>query len=215
MKQSLSYGKISWAYDDIQTDVSGRPTPLLQFSPVRVNGKLRYPSFSDKVSLSLLKIKTSSKIFYRDAYREWFTQDYMRDRELGEGRSFLRWLQKSHKSIDWRPQDFKLHDYFTDELAPKHALGDEMAQGLSFAIKPVEVGGRKVKLYLQDEAVLNLLNMPYGEDLDFIELVQEYVRLRFQWETWRAPAPPFLDWVKAQAKRPVFQRGQLGFALAA
>jgi hypothetical protein len=89
-----------------------------------------------------------------------------------------------------------------------------MAEGLSFAIKPVEVAGRKIKLYLQDEAVLNLLNLPYGEDLDFIELVQEYVRLRFQWEAWRAPAPPFLDWVKAQAKRPVFQRGQLGFSLS-
>jgi hypothetical protein len=210
MKQRLNYGKISWSYDD---DTKGpcRPTPLISLSPIRINGKLKYPAITDRVALALLKHKTSKKLSYRNAYKEWFSDGSWLDRDLGEGRSFLRWLQKTGQSIDWKPHDFSLHSYFTDEWAPKHAPDDEMAQGLSFAIKPVEVSGRRVKLYLQDEAVLNLINMPYGEEHDFLELVKEYVKIRFQWEKWRAPAPPFLDWVKAQAKRPIFQSGQLGF----
>jgi hypothetical protein len=55
------------------------------------------------------------------------------------------------------------------------------------------------------------MSLPFGEDHDFLELVKAYVAMRFVWEKWNAPAPTFLDWVKAQAKRPVFMQGQIGF----
>lgn len=213
MKQALNYGRISWTYDDFDPKVPCRPSPFLKLQSIRVNGKLRHPSFTDKVTIQILKHKTQIKVSFLNAYKEWSSEDSWMDRDLGEGRSFLRWLQKNKKSILWKMTDFKLHSYFQDEDAPRHDPDDELAQDLSFAVRPVNVNGRKVKLYLQDEAVLNLLNLPYGEDQDFLELVKEYVKLRFQLDEWQAPAPPFLDWVKSQAKRPVFLGGQLGFNL--
>lgn len=213
MKQTLNYGKISWAYNDFDPGVHCRPSPFLTFVPIRINGKLRSPKFSDKISLQLLKHKSEKKLLFIDAYKQWVAEGSWIDRDLGEGRAFLRWLQKNKLSIEWKISDMKLHSYFSGEDAPKHDPDDELAFDLSFAVKPVEVDGRKVKLYLQDEAVLSLINMPYGEDQDFLELVSEYVRLRFQLEEWKAPAPPFLDWVKSQAKRPVFLGGQLGLSL--
>jgi hypothetical protein len=212
MKQSLSYGRISWSYEDQQQSESfDSPTPLVQFSPIRINGKLRTPNISDRTLLALIKYKTENQHPFRDLYREWFINEAFIDRDLGEGRSFHRWLQLQQKSIIWKPHDIKLHPYFTDEASPKHDVNDEMAKDLSFAIRPVEVSGRKIKLYLQDEAVLGLISLKFGEEEDFIELVSLYIRMRFKWETWQAPAPTFLDWVKAQAKRPKFQSGQLGF----
>jgi hypothetical protein len=213
MKQTLRYGKLTWAYDDFDPGVPCRPSPLITFSPVRINGKLKHPSFTDKTALALLKHKTETKLLFRNAYIEWMKVGSWMDRDLGEGRSFLRWLQNNHSSIEWKPHDFRFHSYFLQKGSPVHDMHDEMARGLSFAIRPVEVKNRRIKLYLQDEAVLNLISMPFGEDQDFLELVQEYVKLRFQWEEWRAPAPPFIDWVKAHAKRPVFRTGQLGLNL--
>lgn len=213
MKNTLSYGRLKWSYGDFDPDKPCRPSPLFTFSPVRINGKLKTPHFTDKITLALMKHKTTEKKFFRDLFVEWYCEGSWIDRDLGEGRSFYRWLQRSNQSIEFRPHDFKLHDYFTQSNAPKHDPNDEMAKGLSFAIRPVQVGERNVKLYLQDECMMNLLTMPFGEDEDFLELVKEYVLLRFQWEKWRAPAPPFLDWVKARAKRPVFSSGQLGFCL--
>lgn len=213
MKNTLSYGRLKWSYGDFDPSKPCRPSPLFTFAPIRINGKLRTPHFTDKITLALLKHKTEEKKFFRDLYVDWYCGNSWIDRELGEGRAFYRWLQKSNLSIEFRPHDFQLHSYFTQANAPKHDENDEMAKGLSFAIRPVKVGNRNVKLYLQDECMMSLLTMPFGEDEDFLELVKEYVNLRFQWEKWRAPAPPFLDWVKARAKRPVFSSGQLGFCL--
>lgn len=212
MKQGLHYGRITWSYhEDFDPKIPCRPAPLITFNPIRINGKLRTPSFSDKISLEIMKLKTPVKHPFRETYKRWYLEGSWIDRDLGEGRAFLRWLNREGCSIDWNPHDFKLHPYFTTPLAPKHSPHDEMAKGLSFAIKPVEVDKRKVKLYLVDEAVLNLISLPYGEDTDFIELVSEYIKQRFEWEKWKAPAPTFIDWVKAHAKRPVFMEGQLGF----
>lgn len=213
MKNTLSYGRLKWSYEDFDPEVPCRPSPLFIFNPIRINGKPKIPHFTDKVTLALLKYKTPSKKLFRELYIDWYCEGSWIDRDLGEGRAFFRWLQQSGHSIEWKPQDFKLHSYFTQKNAPKHSPDDELAKGLSFAIKPVDVGERKVKLYLQDECIMNLISMPFGEDKDFIELVKEYIKLRFQWEEWKAPAPTFIDWVKAQAKRPVFSSGQLGFCL--
>lgn len=211
MKQTLSYGKISWAYDGFDPDVPCRPFPLMKFTPVKIKGHFKTPTFSDKLSLQIIKLRARHEMSFQEAYTEWVLRRQFYDKDLSEGRSFIKWLKDHDCSIKWKNGDYKLHDYFCLPNSPRHDPYDEMAENLSFAIKPVEVNQRKVKLYLQDEAVLNLISLPFGEDHDFISLVKEYVTLRFQWEKWRAPAPPFLDWVKAQAKRPVFSKGQLGF----
>lgn len=211
MKQGLHYGRISWSYeDDCHPSAPDRLSPFVTFNPIRINNKLITPTFSDKIALKLFKYKTDNTCSFREAYKEWYLTSFI-DRDLGEGRSFLRWLYRQERSIKWRPNDFKLHPFFTAKDAPRHDENDEMAKGLSFAIRPVEVNKRKVKLYLTDDAVLNLISLPYGHDTDFIELVCEYVRLRFEWEKLKAPAPTFLDWVKAQVRRPVFMQGQIGF----
>ena len=88
---------------------------------------------------------------------------------------------------------------------------EDLHNTLRLAVKAVKVKGRNVKLYVRDEDMVSLLNMPYGQEEDFLELVMRYVAQRFDWEAWRAPAPPFLDWVVSHGKRPVFLSGQLGF----
>lgn len=210
MKQALNYGRITWSYDDAPSWNEVRPTPLLKFTPIRIHGRQRTPDFSDRMALLILKHRTPTRITFREAYMRWCLECH-NDRDLGEGKSFLLWLKKTNQSIAWKAKDYNRHPFFTGKDAPKHDPEDEMAQDLSFAIKPVEVDGRKVKLYLQDEAVLNLISLPYGEEVDFLTLVMTYVSLRFKWESWRAPAPPFLEWVKGQVLRPTFLPGQLGF----
>ncbi len=210
MKQALNYGRITWSYEDTPSWNEERPTPLLKFTPIRVHGQLKTPAFSDRMALLIVKHQTSSRITFREAYLRWCLEG-PNDRDLGEGKSFLLWLKKNNQSIAWEARDYEFHPFFTGKDAPTHDPGDEMAQDLSFAVRPVEVEGRKVKLYLQDEAVLNLISLPYGEDVDFLTLVMTYVSLRFKWEGWRAPAPPFLEWVKGQVLRPTFLPGQLGF----
>ena len=215
MSKALNYGRISWAYEeDFNAEVPCTPSPLLTFNPVRINRKYKYPSISDKTSLLLLRLEGTKKINFKEAYKEWFCEGTWQDRDLGEGRAFLKWLKTHEYSITWKKDDFKFHPYFLQDDSPKHDPQDEMSRGLSFAITPVEVNQRKVKLYLQDDAVLNLIAMPYGEEEDFLELVKRYIRMRFEWEKWRAPSPPFLDWVKAQARKPLFNKRQLGLSIS-
>lgn len=209
MTRGLHYGRISWSYDE--TDGLCRPTPLITFRPIRINGRSKTPGFTDKVALCLFKLNGQIKISFREAYVKWHCEGSWLDRDLGEGRSFLKWVLKNNYTIVFRPHDFDVHAYFMDPDAPRHDPDDEMAKNLSFAIRPVQVSGRNVKLYLQDDDVLHLINLPFGEEKDFLELVSLYIEKRFQWETWKAPAPPFLEWVKAQGARPVFSKGQMGF----
>lgn len=214
MSKALNYGRISWAYEEEwNPEVPCTPSPLLTFNPIRINGKYKYPLITDKTSLLLIKLKSQQKILFKDAYKSWLSDGPRIDRELGEGRAFLKWLKNNNYSIDWKKEDFHFHEYFLQRECPRHVPGDEMAIGLSFAVSPVEVGHRKIKLYLKDEAILNLINMPYGEEEDFLDLVRAYIKMRFQWEKWKAPSPPFLEWVKAQAKKPLFSKGQLGLSI--
>lgn len=214
MKHTLNYGRITWAYEEeFNPEVPCTPSPLLTFNPIRINGRYKYPNISDKTALGLLKLTGHKLLPFKEAYKEWLAVGPWFDRDLGEGRAFLKWLKDNSCYIQWKKDDFRFHGYFLQEDSPKHDPDDEMAKGLSFSVAPVAVEKRKVKLYLQDEAVLNLINMPYGDEEDFLELIRSYIKMRFQWEKWKAPSPPFLDWVKAQAKRPVFRKGQLGLTI--
>lgn len=190
-----------------------RPNPIVTFAPLWAGGKLWTPNFGDRHSLILLRRHTPKKVSFQRAYTGWRASGAKEEIELGEGRAFLRWLHKYQLSIEWKDRDFKPHPYFFQGPMPYHDENDEMARGLSFAIKPVQVSGRKVKLYIQDNDMISLLNMPYGKEEDFLELVMRYVAQRFEWESWRAPAPTFLDWVINHGLRPVFFPGQLGFQI--
>lgn len=203
MTNSLIHGGIS--------EVLELPNPIVTFAKVWAEGRYWEPKFGDRHTLLLLRRKMPDKVSFIRAYRGFRASGAKEEKELGEGRAFLRWLQRHEISVEWKQRDFEPHPFFCHPNAPKHDPKDEMAEGLSFAIKPVEVSGRKVKLYVGDDDMLNLLSMPYGNDKDFLELVMRYVAQRFEWEGWRAPAPPFLDWVKSQGMRPVFVPGQLGF----
>lgn len=205
MKPSLSYGRISWGYEED----SLRPTPLILFSSIRYQGKPRVPAITDRDSLTLLKMRGAKKISFREAYIESVCRDSREAHEIGEGRALIRWLRKNRAMILWKDGDFKMHSYFED--GPGFDSDDELARDHSFSILPVTVMGRKIKLYIEDEAMLSLLSLEYGEEESFISLVRRYIARRIQWEHWRAPAPTFIDWVKNEGKRPVFEKGQLGF----
>ena len=193
------------------TDALERPNPIVTFAQVWAEGRMWEPQFGDRHALLLLRRNMPDKVSFIRAYRGYRASGAKEERELGEGRAFLRWLQRHEISIEWKERDFRPHPFFCHSDAPRHDPTDEMAVDLSFAIRPVEVGGRKVKLYVGDNDMLNLLSMPYGNEADFLELVMRYVAQRFEWEGWRAPAPPFLDWVKSQGMKPRFVPGQLGF----
>ena len=201
MKQSLSYGRIKLGY----LEDTLRPTPLMHFSSIRYQGKPRVPAITDRDSLTIMKLKGQKKIPFREAYIESVCRDSRDAHELGEGRALIRWLRKHKAMILWKDGDFKMHSYFED--GPGFDNDDEY----SFSILPVTVMGRTIKLYIQDEAMLSLLSLEYGEEESFISLVRRYIARRIQWEHWRAPAPTFIDWVKNEGKRPVFEKGQLGF----
>lgn len=190
-----------------------RPNPIVTFAPLWADGRKWFPEFGDRHSLLLLRRITPKKVSFARAYAGWKLSGAHEERELGEGRAFLRWLQKHHLSIEWKERDFRPHPYFLMGETPHHDPQDEMARGLSFAVKPVSVSGRNVKLYIQDQDIMSLLSMPYGSEEDFLELVMRYVAQRFDWESWRAPAPTFLDWLISHGKRPIFLPGQLGFSL--
>ncbi len=214
MKQGLSYGRITWSFaDDFDPRLPCLPAPIFNFTPLRINGREKRPDFSDKVALTLLRRRSERAIPFREAYRLWHLRGLRVDRDLGEGRAFLRWLDREQLSVNLASRDFTLHRYFTFGDPPSHDPNDELAQDLSFALAPVEVYSRRVKLYLQDAAVLNLLSLPFGHEEDFLNLVRRYVAKRFDWELWKAPAPLFVDWVKSEARRPLFLPGQLGICL--
>lgn len=213
MKNTTRQGRTSGLQVPYDPAQPGRPNPLMTFSSIWFEGRYYYPRFGDRNSLLLLRYNMPKKVSFSRAYSGWRAGGSREERELGEGRAFFRWLQRHQISIQWKKTDFELNPYFSQENSPRHDPGDEMAQGLSFAIRPVRVSGRHVKLYVQDDDMLALLNLGYGEEEDFLELVMKYVTHRFQWEQWRAPAPHFLDWVKSQGKRPVFGPCQLGLEL--
>lgn len=211
MSNTIRHGWTSWSEEVSASSPAQRPNPILTFIPVSFEGEHWQPKFGDRNALLLLKRNMPKKVSFTRAYSGWRAGGSKDERELGEGRAFFRWLQRHDLSIDWKATDFTPHPFFAFRGAPKHSPDDEMAHGLSFAIQPVQVAGRKVKLYVQDDDMLSLLNLPYGDEEDFLELVMRYVTQRFQWEQWRAPAPNFLDWLKGQGKRPLFVPGQLGF----
>lgn len=205
MKKGLSYGRISWGYEDD----SHRPSPLLFFTPIRYQGRPRVPNISDRDCLSMLKLKGEKRISFREAYVEAVCRDSREANELGEGRALIRWLRRNKFMILWKDGDFKLHSFFDE--GPDFDPEDELSHDHSFSILPVTVMGRTIKLYIEDEAMLSLLSIEYGEEESFLSLVRRYIARRIQWEHWRAPAPTFLDWVRVEGKKPVFSKGQVGF----
>jgi hypothetical protein len=207
MKQGLSYGRIKLSYEED----SLRPVPLLHFSPIRYQGKPRVPRISDRDCLIIMKQKGENTVSFRDAYIEAVCRDSREASELGEGRAILRWLKKHRLEILWKDHDFKIHSFFED--GPSFEKSDELAHDHSFSILPVTVMGRTIKLYIEDDAMISLLSLNYGEEENFLSLVRRYIARRIQWEHWRAPAPTFIDWVKVEGKRPVFEKGHLGFRL--
>jgi hypothetical protein len=184
---------------------------IITFSSLWVNGKKWHPSPGDVHALLWIKHRASNVIAFNRAYSGWRISGAIEEREFGEGRAFLRWMYKRKISIEWSEKDFCINPLFSGPQAPKHSPVDELARTHSFAISPVKVGQKRVKLYVQDRDMLNLINLSYGQDEDFLELVKNYVSKRFEWEKWRAPAPGFMDWVKNEGRRPNFSNGQLGF----
>lgn len=191
---------------------SGRPIPLIKFAPLWAEGRKWNFAPTNREILLLFKHNLPTKVSFQRAFQGWRASGAREEKELGEGRAFLRWLQKHHISVEWKKRDFTPHPYFQNPDNPRHDPTDELARGLSFAIKPVEVAGRRVKLYVQDNDMLALLATPFGHEEDFLELVKKYIATRFDWESWRAPAPHFMDWVMVNGKRPLFGAGQLGFS---
>jgi len=211
MNKATIHGRVPCLEIDFNPSQHCRPNPIVSFASLWAQNVLWTPSFDDRHSLLLLRRQMPKKVSFQRAYTGWRASGAKEVSELGEGRAFLRWLQRHELAIDWRERDFSPHPYFSQINAPKHEAHDELARNHSFAVRPVKVKGRNVKLYVRDEDMVSLLNMPYGQEEDFLELVMRYVAQRFEWEAWRAPAPPFLDWVVSHGKRPVFLSGQLGF----
>jgi hypothetical protein len=211
MKNSIRQGRLYAPEVDYDPQLPCRPNPIVTFAPVWTESKLWYPKISDRSAILLLRRQMDNKVSFVRAYRGWRASGSREERELGEGRAFFRWLQKHQISIDWKEEDFRPHPYFTHPNSPTHDPNDEMSKEMSFCVRPVQVQGRNVKLYIQDTDMVSLLNMPYGNEEDFLELVMRYVAFRFQLESWRAPAPYFLNWVTNQGVRPIFSPGQVGF----
>lgn len=211
MNKATIHGRVPCLEIDFNPNQHCRPNPIVSFASLWAQNVLWTPSFDDRHSLLLLRRQMPKKVSFQRAYTGWRASGAKEVSELGEGRAFLRWLQRHELAIDWRERDFSPHPYFSQINAPKHESHDELAWNHSFAVRPVKVKGRNIKLYVRDEDMVSLLNMPYGQEEDFLELVMRYVAQRFEWEAWRAPAPPFLDWIVSHGKRPVFFAGQLGF----
>jgi hypothetical protein len=183
----------------------------MSFTSVRFRGKIFQPQISDRDALYILKLRGEKKISFVDAYIAAICRDNTEANEVGEGRALISWLKKRKLWIEWKKRDFQVHPMFLDKAAPQFHPDDELAYDHLFSISPVKVLGRTIKLYVEDEAMLSLINLGYGEEEDFLSLVRRYVARRIQWELWRAPAPTFVDWVRNEGKKPVFKKGQLGF----
>lgn len=200
----------TWIEDDPILPV-GKATPLITFRPVYFDGTLYRPDFGDRASLLILSRKMPKRVSFLRAYSGWRAGGKKDLQDLGEGRAFFRWLQRHELSIQWRKDDFTINNFFTGADSPRHDPGDEYAQGLSFALNPIRVGKKRVKLYLEDQDVISLLRLGEGLEIDFVALTRAYISMRLDWDTSRAQAPGFLDWVRAKKLRPTLQRGQLGF----
>ncbi len=197
----------------VDEDVLHSPVPVVKFAPVWLDGRHETPHINDKHALLLLRREAKKQVSFTRAWRGWRYSGAHEAKELGQGRAFLRWLTRHELAIAWGPRDVEVHPYFTHPEAPRHDPRDEFARGMSFALAPVELAGKKVKLYLLDEDVLRLLHLAYGHAEDFTLLVTEYILQRRQWQAWQAPAPPFVEWLLAQGKKPLFKEGQLGLSL--
>lgn len=178
-----------------------------------VRGVKHSPKLGDRTTFLLLQRKMPKEVSFARAYNGWRAGGSREEAELGEGRAFMRWLQRHELGIAWTKHDLQLHPYFLNAEAPKHDPGDEFAKGMSFAIAPVVVQGQQVKLYVQDLDMLRLIHVEFGQEEDFLTLVQRYIEQRHLWTQWKAPAPAFVDWVTSQGRRAVFSLGQLGFSL--
>ena len=187
------------------------PTPLITFKSLQVSGKDFHPHFGDRMSLLLLKRVMPKQVSFRRAYTGWRHSGAYEERELGEGRAFFRWLQKHELSIAWEEDDFVCNQVFAGAGAPVHDPSDELAANLSFAIRPVRVQERNVKLYVEDKDMLGLIGLSYGKEEDFLSVISKYIACRFEWQEWKAPSPSLIDWVKNSGLRPVFSQGQVGF----
>lgn len=211
MKNTIRQDRTYRLTEDFNPQMPCRPNPIVTFAPIWAENQLYHPKFSDRHTILLLRRSMEKKVSFLRAYRGWRASGAREEKELGEGRAFFRWLQKHQISVDWKEEDFNPHPYFSHPNSPTHDPNDEMSKDMSFCVRPVQVQGRNIKLYIQDTDMVSLLNMPYGVEEDFLELVMRYVAFRFQLEKWRAPAPYFLNWVTHQGVRPVFSAGQLGF----
>lgn len=215
MGKTLKYGRAVYHYGDYDPNFSCSPAPVMRLRHVQVRGTRWAPELGDRTLMLLLRRKMPKEVSFTRAYTGWREGGSREESELGEGRAFLRWLQRHELGIKWERGDVILHPYFLDPKAPRHDPTDETAKGLSFAIAPVEVNHRRVKLYVQDEDVLRLIHSAYGVEKDFLQLVKSYIQQRHQWQKWQAPAPGLVDWLTNLGMKPVFSIGQLGFSLPA
>lgn len=211
MGQLLRYGKATLTLEDSSPLIT--PTPVVNFKQVYAEGRYWAPRISDKAALQLLKRKMAKQVSYLRAYRGFRASGAKEEKELGEGRAFLRWLIRHELSVAWESEDLQLHPFFGQKDAPRHDPNDEMAMDMSFAIAPVSVNGKKVKLYLADDDVLRLFHMQQGQQEDFLKLVSRYIEQRHQAQARLLPALPFVEWLALQGHRPGFNRGQIGFQL--
>ncbi|MBY0515315.1 MAG: hypothetical protein K2P81_00295 [Bacteriovoracaceae bacterium] len=214
MTNTVRYGKAVFSYGDFDPSKPCQPSPLIEFTSVWAEGRHCTPQFGDRTALLLLRRRMPKQVTFVRAYRGFKIAARREERELGEGRAFLRWLQRHELSIAWQARDIRIHPYFKQANNPQHDPRDEFAQNMSFAVAPVMVDGKKVKLYLADEDVLRMLHLSYGNEEDFLVLVQRYITQRHEWQKWKAPAPPFIEWLMSLGHRPVFSTGQLGFQLS-
>lgn len=188
-------------------------SPLIQFKAIYFNNKLETPSFDDLSSLLILRKTGHKKVSFMRAYHGWRMGGSKDQINVGRGKSFLRWMNHHQLSILWEKEDFEINPLFSGTSMPKHFSDDEYAKDHSFAIRPVIVGGKAIKLYITDQHMLRLINFDHGQPEDFLELVKHYISHRFDWEKWKVPSPFFLDWIISHQKRPVFKTGQVGLCI--
>lgn len=209
MKQNLIYGKISWSYEEqVNCNDLILPVPLFGLNTFKVRGRKIELKFSDKVSFKLLTVTSSKKLPLPQLYQSWEKARDREDEQLGEGRSFLNWMRRNQFSILWKKNDITFHPYFNQTngwFDPR----DNFLIDHAFSIPSVLVGKRKIKLYIKDEDMLQLLHLPTGEESDFLDLVRGYVSFRLEREKTSFPLAAFVDWVNISGKRPLFRKGDL------
>lgn len=211
MAKSLKYGGAVYHYGDYDLQEGCTPSPVMKLRSIQIRGKKYNPNLGDRTILLLLQRKMEKKVSFSRAYTGWREGGSREEHELGEGRAFLRWIQRHELGISWEEGDIALHPYFIDDQAPRHNPQDETAKGMHFAIAPIEVNGRRIKLYVEDQDMLRIIHTPYGRELDFGVLLKKYLMARLKWLEWQAPAPTLMEWLRSTGHKPLFSRGQLGF----